>query len=66
MDSAGQDSGQVPAHAWDPADPWLPAVAAGLRSLCVRQLSREAEQKLIMNDVTGIKTTSQRSFYSLI
>ena len=65
-DSAGQASGQLPAHARDPADPGLPAVAAGLRSLRVRELAREAEQKLVMNGVTGIKNTSQTSFYSLI
>jgi len=40
----------------------LPAVAVGLWNLCVRELSREAQQKLMMNGVTRIKTTSQISF----
>lgn len=65
-DSAGQDMGQVPAHMRDPADPGFPVAAVGLRSLHVQELCREAEQKLIMNGVTGVKNTSQTSFYSLI
>lgn len=41
LDSVGQVS----------ADPGLPAVAPGLRSLHVQELCQEAEQKLILNSV---------------